>query len=119
MSLVDHPFRVDGSGRSGRTDRADHVRDLIEQVLFTSPGERVNRPTFGCGLLQMVFQPNSEPLALAVQATVQASLHQWLGEVITVEKVAVTARDAVLEVTVSYRVRPGQELRVEQFRSPG
>lgn len=116
MSAVDHPFRVDGSGRTGRTDDAGHVRDLIEQVLFTSPGERVNRPTFGSGLWQLVFQPTSEPLALAVQATVQASLHQWLGQLITVEDVAVSSQDAALEVTVTYRVPGGQDVRVEQFR---
>jgi len=80
VTNVDFPFRVDGRGRSGLATDRDHIRDLIEQVLFTSPGERVNRPTFGCGLLQLVFQPNSEPLGLAIQATVRASLQQWLGE---------------------------------------
>ncbi len=117
MTSVDYPLRIDGRGRTGRTHQRDHVRDMVEQVLFTSPGERVNRPNFGCGLLQMVFQPNAEPLALAVQATVQASLHQWLGELITVESVKVVAEDSTLEVTVAYRVRNTQESRVDQFRS--
>lgn len=117
MTNVDYPFRIDGRGGTGRTDQRDHIRDLVEQVLFTSPGERVNRPTFGCGLLQLVFQPNAEPLALAVQATVQASLQQWLGELIAVESVHVQAADATLEVTVSYRLRETQESRVDQFRS--
>lgn len=114
---VDYPFRIDGRGRTGLTDDGDHIRDLVEQVLFTSPGERVNRPTFGCGLLQMVFQPGSEPLELAVQATVQAALHEWLGELIAVESVRVEAEEAQLEVTVGYTVRGTQESRVEQFRS--
>ena len=113
----DFPFRIDGRGRSSRTGRDDHVRDLVEQVLFTTPGERVNRPTFGCGLLQLVFEPNSEPLALAVKATVQGSLQQWLGELIAVDRVEVEARDSVLQVTVGYTVRESQEARVEQFRS--
>ena len=117
MSHVDFPFRIDASGRSGRAVEHAHIRDMIEQVLFTSPGERVNRPSFGCGLLQMVFQPNSEPLAVAVQATVQASLHQWLGELILVDSVKVEAEESTLEVTVSYRVRDAQEARVDQFRS--
>jgi phage baseplate assembly protein W len=116
MINLDYPFRVDGRGRSGLASDRDHIRDLIEQVLFTSPGERVNRPTFGCGLLQLVFQPNSEPLELAVQATVQASLHQWLGDLIAVEGVQVVAEDAVLQVTVSYTVRGSQESRVDEFR---
>jgi uncharacterized protein len=118
VNHVDFPFHVDGRGRTGRTDDAGHVRDLIEQVLFTSPGERVNRPTFGSGLWQMVFQPTSEPLALAVQATVQAALHQWLGETITVEGVAVVTEDATLEVTVTYRAAGDQDARVAQFRRP-
>jgi len=114
---VDFPFRIDGRGRSATTDEADHIRDLVEQVLFTTPGERVNRPTFGCGLLQLVFEPNSEPLALAVRATVQASLQQWLGELIAVEQVKVETQESVLRVTVGYTIRRTQESRLEQFRS--
>lgn len=117
MTHVDFPFRVDGRGRSALTDGADHVRDLVEQVLFTSPGERVNRPDFGCGLLQLVFQPNAEPLAHAVRATVQASLQQWLGELIAVDRVTVDAEDSELQVTVGYTIRSTQESRVDQFRS--
>ena len=114
---TDFPFHIDGRGRSGRTDQDDHIHDLVEQVLFTTPGERVNRPTFGCGLLQLVFEPNSEPLALAVRAAVQASLQQWLGELIAVEQVKVEPQDSVLQVTVGYTVRQTRESRVEQFRS--
>lgn len=117
MTNVDFPFRVDGRGRSGLTDQRDHIRDMVEQVLFTSPGERVNRPTFGCGLLQLVFQPNSEPLEMAVRATVQAALQHWLGDLISVDQVRVVAEDAVLQVTVGYTIRRTQESRVDQFRS--
>lgn len=117
MSNVDFPFRIDGRGRSGLTGDREHIRDLVEQVLFTAPGERVNRPTFGCGLLQLLFQPNSEPLELAVRATVQASLHQWLGDLIAVDQVQVAAQDSVLQVTVGYTIRRTQESHVDQFRS--
>jgi len=117
MTNLDFPFRVDGRGRSGLSDRSDHIRDMVEQVLFTSPGERVNRPTFGCGLLQLVFQPNSEPLEVAVGATVQGALQQWLGELISVDQVRVVAEDSVLQVTVAYTVRSTQESRVDEFRS--
>jgi phage baseplate assembly protein W len=117
MTHVDFPFRIDGRGGSALTDERDHVRDLVEQVLFTAPGERVNRPSFGCGLLQLVFQPNSEPLELAVRATVQASLQQWLGDLISVDQVQVVAEDSVIRVTVGYTVRSTQESRVDQFRS--
>jgi phage baseplate assembly protein W len=117
MSHIDFPFRIDAAGRSGRTNEQDHIRDMVEQVLFTAPGERVNRPGFGCGLLQMVFQPNAEPLGLAVQATVQAALHQWLGDVIQVDRVEVLTQESSLHVTVAYVLRSTQESRIEQFRS--
>lgn len=117
MTHVDFPFRIDGRGRSGLTDEHGHIRDLVEQVLFTAPGERVNRPAFGCGLLQLVFQPSSEPLELAVHATVQGSLQQWLGELITVDQVKVLTEESVVQVTVAYTIRSTQKSRVDQFRS--
>lgn len=100
---LDFPVHVDGRGRLALTDPDDHVRDMIHQVLFTSPGERVNRPDFGCGLLQLVFLPNSEPLAIATQFTVKSALQKWLGDVIQVDEVAVTTEDSTLRVKVVYR----------------
>ena len=111
---IDYPFRVDGRGRTAVTNEEEHVRDLIEQVLFTSPGERVNRPDFGCGLLQLVFAANSDALASAVQFTVQGALQQWLGERIQVDSVDVAADDARLTVTVIYRLSDG-ELRTAEL----
>ncbi len=55
MTQLDFPYRISATGRSATTGDADHVRDLIEQVLFTAPGERVMRPDFGSGLLALVF----------------------------------------------------------------
>jgi uncharacterized protein len=112
---VDHPYHLDVRGRTASTDEDDHVRDLIEQVLFTSPGERVNRPTFGSGLLQLVFAPNSDALAAATQATVQGALQQWLADVIEVLDVLLETEDSTLRVTVTYRVRRTQQLRTDSF----
>ena len=112
---VDYPFHFNTAGRTAATDDDDHIRDLIEQVLFTSPGERVNRPTFGSGLLQLVFAPNSDALAATMQMTVQGALLQWLGDLIAVEAVQVNSRDATLEVQVQYVVRRNQERRVATF----
>ena len=83
---IDFPFHFDDRGRTAPTDDDDHVRDMIEQLLFTSPGERVNRPDFGSGLLQLVFAPNSPELAAAVQFMVQAALQQYLGDLIDVQR---------------------------------
>jgi uncharacterized protein len=107
---LDFPLHVDGRGRLAVTDADDHVRDMIHQVLFTNPGERVNRPDFGCGLLQMAFMPNSEPLAIATQFTVQSALQRWLGDAIKIERVDVAAEEAVLRVDVVYsRVLDGAQ----------
>ncbi|QGZ38223.1 hypothetical protein IP92_01477 [Pseudoduganella flava] len=101
---IDYPFHY-ADGITARTDTNDHVRDMIEQLLFTQPGERVNRPDFGSGLMQMVFAPNSPELAATLQFTLQAALLQWLGDVIDVRALEVTAQDATLRVTLSYAVR--------------
>jgi uncharacterized protein len=112
---LDFPFRLEPSGRTATTDPDGHVRDLVEQLLFTAPGERVNRPGFGTGLLQLLFLPNSEPLATATQAAVRGALGQWLGDLVAVEDVTVTADDAVLRVTVRYTVRRSQRQQVASF----
>ena len=112
---IDYPFHIDSRGRSATTGDDDHVRDMIEQFLFTNPGERVNRPDFGSGLLQMVFAPNSPELAAAVQMTVQAGLQRWLGDLIDVRAVVASSDDATLRVQVTYQVRRTQETRVENF----
>jgi phage baseplate assembly protein W len=115
MKNVDFPLHFDTRGRSAETGHEGHVRDLIEQVLFTSPGERVNRPDFGCGLLQLVFAPNSDELAAATQVTVQAALQQWLADKIQVKAVEVEAVDSTLRVTVEYLIRPGHDRRLSVF----
>jgi phage baseplate assembly protein W len=112
---LDDPFHIDVRGRSADTDDDDHVYDLILQVLFTSPGERVNRPELGCGLKQMVFLPNSDALATATQQLVAGSLQRWLGEVIAVEKVEVQSVDSTLSVKVTYLRRDLGERREDVF----
>jgi uncharacterized protein len=112
---LDYPFHFDNQGHTAGTSGDEHIRDLIEQVLFTSPGERVNRPTFGSGLLQLLFGPNSEPLAAATQLSAQGALQQWLGDLIQVESVVVQSEDATLRVLVQYTVRRSQQRQVAQF----
>ncbi|HUJ42097.1 MAG TPA: GPW/gp25 family protein [Opitutaceae bacterium] len=118
MSQIDYPFSFDNRGRTAGTTDDDHIRDMIEQVLFTAPGERVNRPTFGSGLLQLVFAPTSPELAAATQFLVQGALQQWLGDLIVVNSVQVTSVDSTLQVTVSYLVRRTQTQQTAVF-TPG
>lgn len=96
------PYQFDGRGRTRDADAARWIRGLIEQLLFTAPGERVMRPDFGSGLRQLVFAPNSPELAATTQFLVQGALQQWLSDLITVEAVEVRAVDAALFVTVQY-----------------
>ncbi len=112
---MDYPFHFDNRGRSAETDVDDHVRDMIEQLLFTSPGERVNRPDFGSGLLQLVFAPNSPELAAALQFTLQAALQRWLGDLIDVGTLAVSSEDATLRVDLSYTVRASGDTHTDSF----
>ncbi len=112
---IDFPVHFDARGRTADTSDEDHIRDLIEQVLFTAPGERVNRPTFGSGLLQLVFAPNSEELAAATQFLVQGNLQQWLGDLIEVRAVNVEAIESTLQVQVQYIIRRTQQAQTAQF----
>src|SRR5258708_24774046 len=99
---IDFPFQFDGRKRTALAEYAHHIRDLIEQFLFTNIGERVNHPDFGSGLLQMVFDPNSPELAATVQFTVQAGLQKWLGDVIEVSELEVNADVSSLTVSINY-----------------
>ena len=109
------PFQFDGRGRTAEAEEEAYVRDLIEQVLFTAPGERVMRPDFGSGLLQLVFAPNSPELAATTQMLVQGALQQWLGDLIALEGVEVEAIDATLRVTVRYVITRTQVAQAATF----
>ncbi len=119
MMNIDFPFHIDGRGRTASTDDEDHIRDLIEQLLFTRPGERVNRPDFGSGLMHMVFIQNSSELAATTQYLVQSSLQQWLGDRIEVNAVSVKSEDASLRVSVQYTLRRSREIREATFSREG
>ena len=114
----DFPFTFDERGRSAVTDSDDHVRDLIYLVLFTSPGERVNRPEFGCGVKQLLFAPLSDTLVAATEQLIHGALIRWLDPVISLEKVETTANEATLEIKISYVRRETGERREDVFRHP-
>src|ERR1700690_1670304 len=97
---INFPYQFDGRGRT-LDPLSGYVRQLVEQVLFTSPGERVNMPDFGSGLLQLPFAPNSMEMAAATQFTVQVALQKWLSNYVKVPSVVATAQDAGLNFTVT------------------
>jgi phage baseplate assembly protein W len=117
MRYLDYPYRFDNRGRTAETGYDEHIRDLIEQVLFTTPGERVNRPTFGSGLYQLVFAPNSNELATATQLLVQGALQEWLGALIEVKEVRISAEESTLRVVMAYTVRRTGTDEIAEFSS--
>ena len=115
MTHIAYPLYIDGSGRVDTATEDDHIRQMIEQLLFTSPGERVNRPEFGTGVMQLVFAPNSPELATATEFMIQSALQQHLGDLIKPEAVRVSSKDATLTITVQYVVLRNQERQAAQF----
>jgi uncharacterized protein len=109
------PYQFDGRGRTQQAAVQDYVTQLIEQVLFTSPGERVNLPDFGSGLLQLAFAPNSVELAAATQFTVQAALQKWLANYVKVQSVVASAQEGTLSVTVTYTLLSTELTQVQTF----
>lgn len=115
MSNVLFPYQYSANGLTASADYESHIKQLIEQVIFTTPGERVNRPTFGSGVLQLVFAPNSTELASTTQFLIQSSLQEWLGDLIELAMVEVESEHETIGVTVSYTIRRTQEQRVDKF----
>jgi hypothetical protein len=111
FTSIRHPIAIDaGLGRlQEETNYAAHVDQLIRQVLFTGPGERINRPDFGCGVKRMVFAPNSDVAASLAQVTIVQALQQWLAPVITVNDVKVQAIDEILQIRIVYILKARQE----------
>jgi phage baseplate assembly protein W len=114
---LDEPFHIDSRGHAATTDADDHARDLIRAVLFTEPGERVNRPEFGCALKTLLWMPNHEVLGAATKTLVHGALQRELGLLIAVEDVAVEPVESELRVTVVYRRRIGGTRQVATFVS--
>ena len=119
MSQTDYPFHFDGRGRTAETDISGHIRDLIEQVLLTAPGERVMRPNFGSGVMQLVFDGASPEIAATTQFLIQGALQQWLSDVIAVDAVDIQAGDGALLITVRYVELRTQTQSVSQISVPG
>ncbi|MEH1887819.1 GPW/gp25 family protein [Nostoc sp.] len=117
VTNIDFPFHFDRYHRTASTSDASHIRDLIEQLLFTTPGERVNRPDFGCGVLSLIFAPNSPELATAMQITIQASIEHWLSDLIDLQTLEVTSVDASLYIVVEYFVQSSGESQTATFRT--
>ena len=116
---IDFPFHFESSGRTAAAGTDKHVRDMIEQLLFTNRGERVNRADFGSGLQQLIFAPNSPELASALQFTIQAALQESLEDVIEVLDLEVVAENSSLRIAIQYVVRRTNETQTAVFTRTG
>ena len=108
---IHYPFAIDkGLGTlAEENDYSKHVRQMMLQVLFTNPGERINRPDFGCGLRRMIFAPNSDVTANLLQVTIFQSLERWLGNLISLIDVKAQAINEKLDVRIVYILKARQE----------
>jgi phage baseplate assembly protein W len=112
------PFQFDARGRTALAVRDAHIEQMIEQLLFTNPGERVNRPDFGSGLQQLIFAPNSPELAAAVEFNMRAAVQRYLGDLIEVQSLAVTCDDATITIDLRYILRSTGQLQTPRFTRP-
>ena len=102
---VAFPYHLDARGQTATVADGEHIREMLEQLLLTSPGERVNRPDFGCGIRDLLFGPNSPEVAAALQVTIGTAIQQWLGDLIAVDALEVVAHDSELDVQLAYEIR--------------
>jgi len=120
FTSIRYPFSIDAGLKrvAQENDYAEHVEQLIIQLLLTAPGERINLPEFGCGLRRMVFAPNNPASATLAQTAVHRALTRWLGSVIDVTGVVVNAVEETLEVRVNYVIRARGEKRYLNLEVP-
>ncbi len=117
--FLDYPYSVSGSGIPNTTTPDDHLRDLILQVLFTNPGERVNLPEFGVGVQRLVFAPNSDALRTTAQFLISNNLQRWLGDRINIEQVNVSSEpgfEETVTIEIVYTVKTTQQRQSVQVQ---
>ncbi|MEI7897702.1 MAG: GPW/gp25 family protein [bacterium] len=111
IKSIRYPFAIDRNlgTMAEENDFPAHVRQMILQVLLTDPGERINRPDFGCGIKRMVFAPNSDVTASLAQITIIQALNTWMGALINIGEVKVEAKEEKLLIHVSYSLKAMSE----------
>ncbi len=117
MSNLSAPYRIDGTGRTATTgDFGRHARDMIEAVLFTAPGERINRPDFGSGLSELLFDSNNPALETAADFLIRSAIQKHLSDILTVTELTLQRAEGVVEITLSYVLRETGETGRHSFR---
>src|SRR5262245_4273240 len=109
-----YPYAIDQQHRTATTANIQYIEQLIEQMLFTMPGERVNRPDFGSNLMQLVFAPQNDELIASLRLLLQGVLQRWLGNINRVESININAQEQTLTITVQYFIQNSQERQISQ-----
>ena len=106
VDALRHPLALDAGRGSFALERdyAQHVKQLVTQLLLTGPGERINEPTVGAGLRRAVFGPNSDATASLIKTLIVQNLEQWLGGIVRVEDVTSEALGETLSVRIAYTI---------------
>jgi uncharacterized protein len=115
MNYPNYPFHLNSRGRTQSTNSEEHIRQLIEQILFTIPGERVNRPSFGGGVHRLLFFPLSDDLVATTRSVISSSLNEYLSNLIIVEDIDVSFDDSKLIIDIQYVLREDQSKKKERF----
>lgn len=120
IRAIAHPLAIDGGKKELReqNDLDAHVREMLFQLLLTDPGERVNRPDFGCGIRRMVFSPLNESAASLAQVTILNALETFLSSVITTDRVDVEFHDETAEIKIVYTSKTSGEQRALSMEVP-
>lgn len=113
------PYRIEFSGASATVDLGTYVSQLVRLVLQTDPGERVNRPTFGGGLKQLVFAGTTPQMLAAAETLIHGTLMQWLGDVIAIKSLSVAGQEAEVVVTLAYVITHTQQTVTQSIRQGG
>jgi phage baseplate assembly protein W len=99
------PIQPDSRGRLGRSSDEQKIEESIWLILSTAPGERVMMPGFGCGLQELVFEPNSPLVESAVAIEVQQALVRWEPRIDVIDVQVDAPEPNLMLIRVDYRVR--------------
>jgi len=117
--FLDYPYGVSGTGAPNTTTPDNHMRDLILQVLFTNPGERINLPEFGVGVQRLVFEPSCDALRTSAQFLISTNLQRWLGDRIDVSQVTISSEpgdEQTVTIEIVYTVKATQQRQSVQVQ---
>ena len=101
------PMQIDALGGVAVTSDDENIRQSMMCIIGTAPGERIMRPTFGCAIHDILFEPNTAVTAAKIEYEVKRSLIEFEPRIGDIEVVAKPddAELSRMNVTISYTIR--------------